>query len=368
MDYILSRMSEQVTAARANFRPIEIVGGGTKRFYGNPPPESHAHDVLQLQMSTLAGVTNYEPSELVLTAWAGTPLSEIEATLAAQNQMMAFDPPSFGSGATIGGAIAAGLSGPLSFGYGPLRHYVLGTQLLDAQGRLLKFGGEVMKNVAGYDVSRLLTGSMGMFGAIVQVSIKVMPKPLVDQTLCFELDEQHALALCEDLRSKPWPVKAAAWLPAQLGAMGQLALRLCGAQSAVKQATQTLGGQVLDEATASAWWAAFKDQRALFFAQQPLWRLAVRARTPALDVGSTAFDLGGEVRWVQAPAEPSILRQMAREAGGHATLFRWESVQQTPADGVFQPLDSVSVAVIKRLKEELDPKFIFNAGRLVAGI
>ncbi|MFY9346419.1 MAG: FAD-binding protein, partial [Orrella sp.] len=127
MDYILSRISEQITAARANFRPIEIVGGGTKRFYGNPPPESTGQEALQLQMSTLTGVVNYQPSELVLTAWAGTPLSDIEATLAEQNQMLAFDPPSFGSGATIGGAIAAGLSGPLSFGYGPLRHYVLGT-------------------------------------------------------------------------------------------------------------------------------------------------------------------------------------------------------------------------------------------------
>ena len=368
MDYILSRMSEQVTAARANFRPIEIVGGGTKRFYGNPPPESNGQETLQLQMSTLTGVVNYQPSELVLTAWAGTPLSDIEATLAEQNQMMAFDPPSFGSGATIGGAIAAGLSGPLSFGYGPLRHYVLGTQLLDAQGRILKFGGEVMKNVAGYDVSRLLTGSMGMFGAIVQVSIKVMPKPLVDQTLCFECDEQQALAMCEALRSKTWPVKAAAWLPADGGENGQLALRLCGAQSAVKEASEVLGGQVIDETAANAWWKAFRDQKTSFFAQQPLWRLAVKARTPALDIGPTAFDLGGEVRWVQAHAQPSAIRKMASEAGGHATLFRWDHVQQTPPDGVFQPLDRASIAVIKRLKEELDPKSIFNMGRLVAGI
>jgi glycolate oxidase FAD binding subunit len=368
MDYVLSRMSEQVTAARANFRPVEIVGGGTKRFYGNPPPESSGHEVLQLQMSSLAGVVNYEPSELVLTAWAGTPLIEIEATLAEKNQMMAFDPPSFGSGATIGGAIAAGLSGPLSFGYGPLRHYVLGTQLLDAQGRILKFGGEVMKNVAGYDVSRLLTGSLGMFGAIVQVCIKVMPKPLVDQTLCFDLDEQQALALCEGLRAKTWPVKAAAWLPSQQGSAGQLALRLCGAQSAVKQATQVLGGQMLEEGSAIAWWTQFRDQRAEFFAQQPLWRLAVKAHTPALDLGPTAFDLGGEVRWVQAQAEPAQLRARARQAGGHATLFRWDSVHQTPSDGVFQPLDAVSMAVIKRLKQELDPKSIFNPGRLVAGI
>lgn len=368
MDYLLSRMSEQVTAARANFRPIEIVGGGTKRFYGNPPPEASSHEVLQLQMSTLAGIVNYEPSELVLTAWAGTPLSEIQATLAEANQMMAFDPPSFGIGATIGGTIAAGLSGPLSFGYGPLRHYVLGTQLLDAQGRILTFGGEVMKNVAGYDVSRLLAGSLGMFGAIVQVSVKVMPKPRVDKTLFFEIDEPQALAMCAGLRAKSWPVKAAAWLPGEGGSNGQLALRLCGAQSAVKQATQALGGEGLEEPVANQWWAAFRDQTAIFFAQQPLWRMAVRAQTPALNLGPTAFDLGGEVRWLQAPAESAQLRQCAREAGGHATLFRWDSVHQTPVDGVFQPIDSISAAVIKRLKQEFDPKSIFNTGRLIAGI
>lgn len=368
MDYVISQMSEQVMAARANYRPIEIVGGGTKRFYGNPLAQSNGSPCIQLEMKDLAGVVNYEPSELVISAWAGTSLSEIEATLAKENQMLAFDPPTYGEGATLGGAVAAGLSGPLSFGYGPLRHYVLGTQLLDAQGRILKFGGEVMKNVAGYDVSRLLTGSLGMFGALVQVSVKVMPKPLVDQTICFEFDEQQALSFCEGLRAKTWPVKAAAWLPLASGDGGQLAVRLCGAQSAVKQASEAMGGELLEPDAAHGWWTSFRDQTATFFSKRPLWRLAVKPRTSALAMGETAFDLGGEVRWVQTDRDPIELRDKALAVGGHATLFRWQDQQTVPTNGVFQPMSPTALSVVKRLKQEFDPKSIFNSGRLVAGI
>lgn len=368
MDYVLSQMSEQVMAARANFRPIEIVGGGTKRFYGNPKVQRPGLPSTPLEMKDLAGVVNYEPSELVISAWAGTPLSEIEATLHEQNQMLAFDPPIFGENATIGGAVAAGLSGPLSFGYGPLRHYILGTQLLDAQGRILKFGGEVMKNVAGYDVSRLLTGSLGMFGALVQVSVKVMPKPLVDQTMCFEFDQGQALTFCEGLRAKTWPVKAAAWLPSATGEGGQLAVRLCGAQSAVKLASESMGGQALASEVASDWWKAFRDQTAAFFTEKPLWRVAVKPRTLALALGNTAFDLGGEVRWIQTDREASELRDSALAAGGHATLFRWADQRHVPSNGVFQPMSPTALSVVKRLKQEFDPKSIFNSGRLVAGI
>jgi|AntAceMinimDraft_1070359.scaffolds.fasta_scaffold05031_4 glycolate oxidase FAD binding subunit len=368
MDYVLSQMSEQVTAARANFRPIEIVGGGTKRFLGNPLSPQAQAKATRLEMKDLSGVVDHEPSELVITAWAGTPLQEIEATLAKENQMLAFDPPSFAKGSTIGGAVAAGLSGPLSFGYGPLRHYVLGTQLLDAQGRVMTFGGQVMKNVAGYDVSRLLAGSLGMFGAIVQLSLKVMPVPLVDQTVCFAMDETEALARCEGLRAKSWPVKAAAWLPSMREPGGELAIRLCGAQSAVKEAREALGGDLLEPVTASQWWSAFRDQTAAFFSTQPLWRVAVRANTPALSLGDTAFDMGGEVRWIQTDREPDELRARALAAGGHATLFRWDGAQALPTNGVFQPLGTTALSVVKRLKDEFDPKSIFNSGRLVAGL
>lgn len=367
MDYSLSQLCEQVMTARANFHAIEIVGGGTKRFYGNPMPPSGK--ATRLDMSPISGIVTYEPSELVMTAMAGTPLSEIEHTLADKGQMLAFDPPRFGSASTIGGVVASGLSGPLSFGYGPLRHYVLGAHLLDAQGRILKFGGEVMKNVAGYDVSRLLTGSMGMFGVIVQVSLKVLPKPIRDVTLAFELSQAQALADCAGLRAKAMPVKAAAWIPAdnhKTTASGRLAIRLCGAESAIAQARHALGGELLDADLANQWWGSLRDQTAPFFADKPLWRLAVRSQTPDLGLGPTAFDLGGEVRWVTGDMEAARVRQAASQAGGHATLFR--GMDALPSDGVFQPMAPAARTIVQRLKNEFDPKSIFNPGRLVAGI
>ena len=366
MNYVLSQLCEQVMTARANYKSIEIVGGHSKSFYGNQSVSDD--EVFRLEMSALSGVVSYEPSELVLTAMAGTPLSQIEATLAENDQMLAFDPPCFGPNSTIGGVVASGLSGPLSFGYGPLRHYVLGTHLLDAQGRILKFGGEVMKNVAGYDVSRLLTGSLGMFGAIVQVSLKVLPRPLCDVTQAFELTQQDALALCENLKARPIPVKAAAWLPADdQSELGQLSIRLCGAQAAVSSAVTGLGGDSLGADEAKQWWDAFRDQKAAFFNQTPLWRLAVRARTPQLAADHSAFDLGGQVRWLVTQDEAQVVRDVAAGAGGHATLFR-ALADQVPGDGVFQPLAPSARAIVKRLKQELDPKSIFNPGRLVAGI
>lgn len=367
MDYQLSQMCEQVMAARANFRPIEIVGGGTKRFYGNP---SVSHEqTLSLQMMSLSGVLGYEPSELVITALAGTPLTQITATLEAQGQMLAFDPPAFGPSSTIGGVVASGLSGPLSFGYGPLRHYVLGLHLLDAQGRVLKFGGEVMKNVAGYDVSRLIAGSLGTFGVIVQVSMKVIPKPTLDQTQVFMMSEAQALAWCHGLRAKPLPVKAAAWLAQpDHEDSGQLAVRLCGAESAVKQAQKELGGETMPEESARTWWRGFRDQTHAFFQARPLWRVAVRAGTGPLALGPSAFDLGGEIRWVSAAVSPEHIRQVAQRADGHATLFRWVDVDCLPSDGVFQPMQPAATSIVRRLKQEFDPKAIFNAGRLLAGL
>ncbi len=366
MDYALSQLCEQVTTARANLQPIEIVGGGTKRFYGNGL--SDADNVCRLELSGLCGVVSYEPSELVITALAGTPLTEIEQILAEHGQMLAFDPPRFGQASTIGGVVASGLSGPLSFSYGPLRHYVLGAHLLDAQGRVLKFGGEVMKNVAGYDVSRLITGSLGMFGVIVQVSLKVLPVPKRDETLCFELNEEDALAMCHGFRSRAMPIRAAAWLPGQDGGVGELAVRLAGAQSAVQEAAKALGGQPLAAEQAARWWSALRDQTAPFYTADALWRLAVRAGTPALDLGPCAFDLGGEVRWVAGEQDPERMREAGARAGGHATLFKTSTPQAAPADGVFHPLAPAAHSIVQRLKKEFDPKSLFNPGRLVAGI
>ena len=365
MDYRISELAEQVTTARANYRAVEIVGGGSKRFYGNRAGKLD-DNAFRLSMAGLDGIIHYEPSELVLTAWAGTSLEQIEQTLAQQHQMLAFDPPHFGGGATLGGAVASGLSGPASFGYGPLRHYVLGTRLLDAQGRILRFGGEVMKNVAGYDVSRLLAGSMGIFGALVEVSIKVMPEPVRDETCALELSEEQALDLCRGLRARTWPVKAAAWLPdSAVPGYGTLCVRLAGAAAAVASARQIIGGELLSSDEARLWWNAYRDQTHEFFKQGALWRLAVRAGTPALNLGQCAFDMGAEVRWLVTDRSAEEVRGTATQAGGHATLFRPDAGAGVPQDGVFHPLQPAVYAVVRRIKGEFDPKGIFNAGRLV---
>jgi glycolate oxidase FAD binding subunit len=382
MNYSLNQMAEKVLAARNSLKPIHIRGGGSKTFYGNPNLDVQEGDVT-LDMTSLNGIVTYEPSELVLTAMAGTPLSEIKDTLADSGQMLPFDPPEFGAQATIGGCVAAGLSGPNSFAAGPLRHYVLGTQLLDAEGRVLTFGGEVMKNVAGYDVPRLLTGSMGIFGAIVRVSIKVMPVMRFDQTLQFDMTEAQALERCKGLRALAMPIKCVAWLPnvidvnqqnasgSEIGghdANGTLSIRLAGAEPAVALAIKTLGGKVLTADAAKKWWHDFREQRFDFFTHKPIWRLAVAANTPALNLGSSAFDLAGEVRWLAADIDAQTVRDVAARAGGHATLFKREHLGPCPADGVFHPMSVDIHGIVKRLKHEFDPHGLFNPGRLVLGL
>ena len=367
MEYDLTDLSQQVLAARGGFRPVLIQGGGTKSFYGNPFEQS-GNAPYTLDMRVLRGIVNYQPSELVVTARAGTRLQELIDTLDASGQMLAFDPPSFGPQATVGGCVASGLSGPGRQGAGSLRDFVLGAHLLDAQGSVMRFGGEVMKNVAGYDVSRLLAGSLGMFGAIVQVSLKVAPKPVCTCTIEFDLDEAAALELCHGLRAQPLPVSASAW--EHLGGQtGRLRIRLGGALAAVSSARARLGGNLVDDVEAGRYWADLREQRLPFFGQTPLWRLAVEPGTPVLGLGPSVFEWGGTQRWIAARGiDANSIRQVARSAGGHATLFRPDPAQPLPGDGVFEPLAPVVLAIVRRLKQEFDPQGVFNPGRLVAGI
>lgn len=375
-DYSLSHMAEQILAARNSLKPILIKGGGTKSFYGNPILDDQRDGAVTLDMTTLRGVVSYEPSELVITAMAGTPLSDIKSTLAQSGQALPFDPPEFGAQATLGGCVAAGLSGPSSFAAGPLRHYVLGTQMLDAEGRLLSFGGEVMKNVAGYDIPRLLTGSMGIFGAIVRVSIKVMPMMRHDQTIQFECTQQQALDRCKGLRAQAMPIKSVAWIAhhntletaGAFDAQGVLRIRLSGALPAVTHAIQVLGGDTMPDEHAQKWWRDLREQQLDFFKTATLWRVAVRANTPALDLGPTSFDLAGEIRWVAAELDPQQVRDIAQRHGGHATLFKRAHLEQCPADGVFQPMAAGVHQIVKRLKHEFDPCGLFNPSRLVLGL
>ncbi len=347
---MIETFREQVRAAAANAGKLRIRGGGSKDWYG----QSFEGEILDTREHR--GIVDYEPTELVITARCGTPLAEIEAVLAEQNQMLAFEPPHFGDSATFGGAIAAGLSGPRRASSGALRDFVLGAQLLDGKGDLLRFGGQVMKNVAGYDVSRLLAGSLGTLGLITEASVKVLPRPFAETTLRFEIGEIEAIRKLNEWGGQPLPLSASSWHA------GVLALRLSGAQAAVDAAVRSLGGQVMPDC--AAFWAGVREQRHAFFeGDLPLWRLSVPPTTGAIVLrGEQLIEWGGAQRWLRAGSEDlESIRATVKAAGGHATLFRGGDKHV----GVFQPLAPAVARIHERLKASFDPAHIFNPGRMV---
>jgi len=283
-------------------------------------------------------------------------LVEIETSLASQQQMLAFEPPHFGA-ATLGGCIAAGLSGPRRPYTGAVRDYVLGVRIVDGSGQALRFGGQVIKNVAGYDVSRLMVGALGTLGLITEVSLKVLPRPVAEISLQFEMDEAAALIAMNRWAGQALPLSATSWHA------GLLHVRLSGAASAVKAAHVRLGGEVLHDAP--AFWQRLSEQRTPFFDKRPLWRMAVKSTTTPLNLGDAQWiEWGGAVRWLTLADTSNLtamrMRETARNAGGHATLFRGEA----PADGVFTPLSPVLHSIHSQLKQRFDPRGIFNRGRL----
>jgi glycolate oxidase FAD binding subunit len=298
------------------------------------------------------------PTELVITARCGTPLSEIEAALAERNQMLAFEPPHFGPHATLGGAIASGLCGPRRATSGAARDFVLGATLLDGKADFLAFGGRVMKNVAGYDVSRMLAGSLGTLGVLLDVSVKVLPRPLLDATLRFSLTEIEAIRRLNEWGGQPLPISASAWVD------GVLTLRLSGAEAAVDAAVRGLGGEAMLDA--NAFWRDVREQQAPFFdGDAALWRLSVPSTTGALVLGGAQMiEWGGAQRWLRAEGDAATaqaIRRTAQACGGHATLFR----DGDKTVGVFQPLAPALARIHARMKDAFDPAHIFNPGRMV---
>jgi glycolate oxidase FAD binding subunit len=358
MQALLSDLRARVILAQASGKPLVIHGGGTKDFLGVKAAGA------ALDMSQYVGVVSYEPTELVLTARAGTPLADIETLLAENGQMLAFEPPHFGPGATLGGCIATGLSGPRRAAAGSARDFVLGVKLLDAHGRILNFGGEVMKNVAGYDVSRLLAGSLGMLGVILEVSVKVLPRPERELTLRFPMREAAAIERLAAWAAQPLPISASAWAATPDG--GELCVRLSGSPSAVESGRARLGGDAVASEAADAWWTSLREQTHPFFAARPLWRVAVPPTTAPLSLGSTLIEWNGGQRWVDTALPADAVRSAAAALGGHATLFRPASLDQARAVGVFHPLDPVVEGIHRRLKSEFDPQGIFNPGRMYA--
>ena len=354
MDSALKQLCETVRAASTNRTPLRIRAGGTKDFYGNS-----AQGAI-LDPRSVSGIVDYEPTELVITARAGTPLTELELLLGQNGQMLAFEPPHFGPTATVGGCVAAGLSGPrrVSFGptYGGVRDFILGARLIDGRGELLSFGGTVMKNVAGYDVARLLAGSMGILGVIVDVSLKVLPRPITHHTLAFEMSAQTAIDKLNEWAGQPLPLSASAWHE------GVLYLRVAGAAAAVSAARRQLGGNDFESSQADAFWHGIREQTHAFFSGDlPLWRVAVPSTAAALPVQCPLLiEWGGALRWLRTDRSPERVREIAVKAGGHATLFRGGD----RSTGVFTPLTPTLATLHRRLKAQFDPAGIFNPGRM----
>jgi glycolate oxidase FAD binding subunit len=345
MEEILQQWQERIRGGKR----LRLRGGGSKDFYGQAP----AGEVLDTR--PYRGIVAYEPTELFITARCGTPLAEVEEVLAARGQMLAFEPPHFGA-ATIGGCVAAALSGPRRANAGAVRDFVLGVKLLDGAGRILNFGGQVMKNVAGYDVSRLLTGSLGTLGIILDVSLKVLPCPVAETTLTLPATHDLALTLMNRWATQPLPISATCWND------NRLYLRLSGARAAVAAARTRLGGETVD--AGAELWADLREQRHVFFAgEAPLWRLSLPSTTPVVLLGAEPLvEWGGAQRWYRGALDAEIVRDVAARVGGHATLFRGGD----KSVGVFQPLPPPLLALQQRLQCSFDPNGIFGGERMFA--
>jgi glycolate oxidase FAD binding subunit len=359
MDVILQRLRQQVLDAASARTPLRLRGGGSKDWYGQ--------DLRGAVCDTrpYSGIIAYEPTELVITARCGTPLAEIEAALAEQNQMLAFEPPYFGAHSTIGGVVASGLSGPRRASAGSVRDFLLGATLLDGQGRVLHFGGRVMKNVAGYDISRMLAGSLGTLGLILDMSLKVLPKPCAETSLRLGMEQAQALSSLNQWAGQPLPISASLWCD------GELTLRLSGAAAAVEGACIRLGGDALDAHEASAFWQAAREQTHPFFtdpqADTGLWRLSLPSAAAVSPLPrAQLIEWGGAQRWIRSDpnadpiAEAMMMRIAAAGQVGHASLFRGGAKKV----GVFQALAPAVDRIHQNLKAAFDPAGIFNPGRM----
>lgn len=361
---MINEFKERILSACAE-RPLCLRGAGSKDFYGNAPRGA------PLETKGHAGIVAYEPTELFVTAKCGTPVAEIEATLAEKGQCLPFEPPRFSADCTVGGVVAAGLSGPRRASAGSLRDYVLGVELIDGEARELTFGGQVMKNVAGYDVSRLIAGSLGTLGLITEVTLKVLPQPVAATSLRFSLGQAEALDKLNRWAGQPLPIVASCWQD------GVLTLKLAGARAAVESAQIKLGGELMeaggtppaklgaDDTVPEDFWTELRDQKSAFFAGDlPLWRLSLPSVAPVLDLpGATLIEWGGAQRWLRSDTSAAAIRAAAASVGGSATLFRADAVFKAAA-GAFAPLPPAQLQLHRNLKAAFDPRGVFNPGRL----
>jgi glycolate oxidase FAD binding subunit len=343
-----ANLLERVQGAAATGTALSIRGGNSKSFYGRTPVGEI------VSVAEHRGIIDYTPSELVISARAGTTLAELESTLEAEGQMLAFEPPHFGERATLGGTIACAFSGPRRPYAGAVRDFVLGVNCISGRGEWLCFGGQVMKNVAGYDVSRTLTGSLGTLAILLDIHLRVMPQPEFEITLQQACDAATAITRCNQLAARPWPLSACCHVA------GRLTIRLSGMEQGVKAAAASIGGEVVQDA--ADFWQQLREHRLAFFSgDQSLWRLSVPPATAMLALeGDTLLDWGGAQRWLRSEQPADTLRAMTADAGGHATLFR----SGDRKGEVFHPLPAELLLLHQRLKKTFDPAGILNPGRM----
>lgn len=345
-------LQQQVLYAFEQEIQLNILGRGSKSFLG------HISAAQAIDVSQHRGIVHYDPRELVLTARGGTSLREIEAALADAGQMLAFEPPHFGESATLGGTIACALSGPRRPYCGSARDFVLGCQILNGRGEILRFGGQVMKNVAGYDVSRLMVGAFGTLGILLDISLKVLPRPAASITLIRACSPSEAIKSMSDLLGKPYPVDGACFDG------DNCYLRISGSEQAVKDARNKLSGDEMSEA--NAFWLALREHQLPFFSQgSSLYRVMVKPAMPPLPIiGSWLLDWGGAQRWLYSNEDVSLIRNVVEREGGYVTVFR--NVDRT--QDLFQPLPQPLLALHQRIKSSFDPKNIFNRGRIYGNL
>jgi glycolate oxidase FAD binding subunit len=352
VDTELLKLRERVLVAAQQRTPLQIHGARTKDFYG----ESISGE--PLDVGDYRGIIDYEPSELVITARCGTRLTEIEAALAERGQFLGFEPPRPAGDPTIGGVIATGLSGPRRMQAGAARDFVLGVNLMAADGEVLRFGGQVMKNVAGFDVSRLLCGSMGIFGILTELSIKVLPKPRAEETMRLEMTARQAVDAFNRWGGQPLPISAAAWHE------GGAWIRLSGAEPAVRAAQAVIGGDRVFASLARKWWDALRHYSHPIFSHECVWRVSVPSTAPPLQLPfEPLIDWGGALRWYSGDTSEFDVRGLALAAGG--TAMRWSG---PGTESKFHPLPRAILAIHRRLKHSFDPDGLFNPGRLLADL
>jgi glycolate oxidase FAD binding subunit len=346
-------LQQRVVEALQSKVPLEITGSGSKSFLGNARPTTRAESQ-QVGVTRHSGIIDYDPRELVLTARSGTPLAVIEAALAERRQMLAFEPPHFGANATLGGTIACGVSGPRRPYSGSARDFVLGCKIINGRGEILRFGGQVMKNVAGYDISRLMVGAYGTLGLLLEISLKVLPRPAATITLSRECSAGEAIKSMTALLSKPYPVDGACYQG------DQLFIRVSGSEQAVKEGRTKIPGDVL--ADAEPFWSALREHQLPFFRRAgPLFRIMVKPARPPLPIeGPFLLDWGGAQRWLFSDDDIQSVRRRAELAGGHVAVLR----RNDGETGSFHPLPGLLFSVHRRLKAGFDPQNVFNPGRM----